>query len=335
MPLITLLPESLQFNAEPDESILDAALRHDITLPYSCRDGVCGACKAKIISGEFSHGQYLDTALSPVEKAQGYALLCCSQAHSDLQIESRPLTGIHQINSRVMPCRIKEMTKAAADVMIITLQLPANEVLQFHAGQYISVLQKDKTERMFSLANPPHQAHQLELHIRHIPGGRFTSHVFSDMQARDILRFKGPQGTFFLREDSTRPIILVASGTGFAPIKSIIEQALYNGNQRPIHLYWGGRRPQDLYLMELAESWQDQGINFTPVLSEAQAEDNWSGRSGLVHQAVMQDYPDLSAYEIYACGSPLMIEAASHDFSSQCKLPAEHFFADAFTVSKS
>jgi CDP-4-dehydro-6-deoxyglucose reductase len=217
--------------------------------------------------------------------------------------------------------------------MIIRLRLPASERLQFLAGQYIDILLKDGRRRSFSLANPPHDDELLELHIRNYPGGTFTEQVFGAMKEKDILRFEGPLGTFVLREDSDRPVIFLASGTGFAPVKGIIEHALHKGILRPMHLYWGCRTRDDLYLLELPRRWAGEhpGFRFTPVLSEPRESDRWSGRSGLVHRAVMEDYADLSRHQVYACGTPLMVEAAHRDFTRERGLPEDEFYSDAFT----
>ena len=209
------------------------------------------------------------------------------------------------------------------------LRLLANERLQFLAGQYIEFLLKDGARRSFSMGNAPHDDELIQLHVRRVAGGQFTDHVFGKMKERDILRLEGPLGTFFLREDSAKPIVLVASGTGFAPIKSIIENALHKGVTRPMVLYWGGRRPKDLYMDALARQWP---IQYVPVVSDALPEDSWTGRSGFVHRAVMQDFPDLSGHQVYACGVPVMVDAARRDFIQQCKLPEEEFFADSFTT---
>jgi CDP-4-dehydro-6-deoxyglucose reductase len=221
------------------------------------------------------------------------------------------------------------MERLADDVMALYLKLPAAERLQFLAGQYLEFLLRDGSRRSFSMANAPHDDEFLQLHVRHVAGGSFTEHVFGKMKERDILRFEAPLGTFFLREDSDKPIVFVASGTGFAPIKSIIETALKKGVARPMTLYWGGRRPKDLYMDALARQWP---IKYVPVISEALAEDGWSGRTGFVHRAVMQDLPDLSGHQVYACGVPVMVDSAKRDFIQQCRLPADEFFADAFTT---
>jgi CDP-4-dehydro-6-deoxyglucose reductase len=217
--------------------------------------------------------------------------------------------------------------------MVVSLQLPANERLQYRAGQYIEFMLKDGKRRSYSMANAPHLDEHVTLHIRHMPGGVFTDHVFNTLKERDILRFEGPMGTFFLREDSDKPMILLASGTGFAPLKALIEQAVHNRSERRMTLYWGGRRPQDLYMDALCREWAATLPNFSyvPVVSDATAADHWQGRSGFVHRAVMEDHPDLSAYQVYACGAPIVVESAQREFIAECNLPETEFFADAFT----
>jgi CDP-4-dehydro-6-deoxyglucose reductase len=225
------------------------------------------------------------------------------------------------------------LERVTDDVMILGLKLPANERLQFLPGQYLEFLLKDGSRRSFSMGNAPHDDELIQLHVRHVPGGQFTDHVFGKMKERDILRFEGPHGTFFLREDSAKPVVFVASGTGFAPIKSIIEHALNKDIARPMTLYWGGRRPKDLYLHALASSWAQQGkLKYVPVISDALPEDAWTGRTGFVHRAVMQDFPDLSGHQVYACGVPIMVDSARRDFIAHCKLSEEEFYADSFTT---
>jgi CDP-4-dehydro-6-deoxyglucose reductase len=327
----TIQPSGHSFPVEADETILEAGLRHGYTLPYSCRDGVCGACKGKVLQGEVDHGKYQASTLSEAEISVGMALFCCAKPKSDLVIECREVKTLNDIPVRTLPTRVHKMEKLAEDVMVLYLKLPANERLQFLSGQYIDILQKEGKARSFSLANAPHDDEFLELHIRNITGGSFTHHVFNEMKERDILRIKGPLGTFFLREDSDKPIIFVASGTGFAPIKGIIEHALQIGFQRPMHFYWGARTLADLYMLDKAREWEKRGVKFTPVLSDALPTDNWKGRTGFVHQAVLEDYADLSGYQVYACGAPVVVEAAHRDYTTMRKLPNEEFFSDAFT----
>jgi CDP-4-dehydro-6-deoxyglucose reductase len=332
MRKVKLQPSGHEFGVEEGESVLTAALRQHLVLPYGCRNGACGSCKGKIVEGEVDYGVYQKKALTEEEKAQGKALFCQAKPVSDLVIEARTIGAAKDIPIRTLPCRVQKMERLADDVMVLHLKLPANERLQFLAGQYIEFLLKNGSRRSFSMGNAPHDDELIELHVRRVAGGQFTEHVFGKMKERDILRFEGPLGTFFLREDSRKPIVFVASGTGFAPIKSVIEHARHKGVARPMTLYWGGRRPKDLYMHALAESWAGPQLRYVPVISDALPEDNWSGRTGFVHQAVMQDFPDLSAHQVYACGVPVMVDAAKRDFTRECKLPAEEFFADSFTT---
>lgn len=327
---VSIQPSQHTIQAEADETILDAALRQGLTLPYGCRDGACGACRGQVLAGAIDHGKAQPHALSAADRAAGFVLLCCAKAQSDLTIQCKEVRSLQDIPVKTLPARVQKLTRAAADVIIVDLKLPASERLQFLAGQYIDILLKDGKRRAFSLANAPHDDGCLQLHIRHVPGGLFTGHVFTEMKERDILRFNGPHGTFFLREDSSKPILLVAGGTGFAPIKAIVEHAIAEKSERPIDIYWGGRGRADLYLAQLAEQWAagHAHIRFAPVLAEPDAE--WTGRRGLVHESVMQDFPDLSGHQVYVCGAPGMIVAARRDFLSRCKLPDDEFFADSF-----
>jgi CDP-4-dehydro-6-deoxyglucose reductase, E3 len=335
MHKVTVQPSGQSFAVEEGESVLTAALRQGVMLPYGCKNGACGSCKGKILSGAVDYGHYHARVLTEEERAHGKALFCQAKPLGELAIECRTIGAAKDIAVRLLPCRVQQLTKVAEDVVIVQLKLPANERLQFLAGQYIDFLLKGGERRSFSMANPPHADELIELHIRHVPGGNFTDHVFGKMKERDILRFEGPLGSFFLREDSTKPIVFVASGTGFAPIKSIIESALHRKVERPMTLYWGCRRPKDLYLNALAERWalEQPGFRYVPVVSEAVAQDAWSGRSGFVHRAVMQDFPDLSGYQVYACGVPAMVDAARKDFIAHCQLPEDEFYADSFTTA--
>ena len=334
MHTVTIQKGGLQFQVEDGETVLGAALRQGIVLAYGCRNGACGSCKGRIVSGAVDYGVYQAKALPDEEKAQGRALFCQAKPLGDLVIEARVVGAAGEIPVRTLPCRIQKLERVADDVMILSLKLPANERLQFLPGQFLEFLLKDGARRSFSMANAPHDDEFIQLHVRHVPGGHFTDHVFGKMKERDILRFDGPHGTFFLREDSAKPVVFVASGTGFAPIKSVLEAALKKGVDRPMTLYWGGRRPKDLYLNALAEGWarEHPRFRYVPVISDALPEDRWSGRTGFVHRAVMQDFPDLSGHQVYACGVPIMVDSARKDFVAQCKLPEDEFYADSFTT---
>jgi CDP-4-dehydro-6-deoxyglucose reductase, E3 len=332
----TVQPSGRTFSVDRDEPILAAAIRQGIGLPYGCRDGACGSCKSRLLEGRVIHGAHQAKALSNEEEAAGLVLTCCAAPQSDVVLEARTVPGAGEFPVRKMPTRVISIDKPAPDVAVLKMQLPANDVLRYHAGQYIEFILRDNARRSYSMATAPHTQGDkpaIELHIRHMPGGLFTEQVFSTMKAKDILRIEGPFGSFFLREDSAAPIVLLASGTGFAPIKAIIEHLQFKASDRPAVLYWGCRSRADLYQHDwaLEAAVQMPNLRYVPVLSEPKAEDAWAGRTGLVHHAVMQDLPDLSAHQVYACGAPIMVESAQRDFINRCGLPAEEFYADAFT----
>lgn len=334
---ISIVPSGKQFQADEKTNVLDAAIGAGIVLPYGCKNGACGSCKARIVSGEVVQHAHQPSALTSQEVAQGMALLCCASPRSDLTVEARVVEAVGDIAVRRMPCRVRAIDRVAPDVVRVELQLPATERFQYLAGQYIDLLLRDGSRRSYSMARAPSGADSVELHIRHLPGGRFTDALFGastpEVKVRDILRLEGPLGTFFLREDNEKPIVLLASGTGFAPIKAIVEQIIAKGIRRPVTLYWGGRRPVDLYDDALARQWEEQlpAFRYVPVVSDARDEDGWTGRTGFVHRAVLDDFSDLSGVQVYACGAPIVVDSARRDFVGQRGLPAEEFHADAFT----
>jgi CDP-4-dehydro-6-deoxyglucose reductase len=333
---IVVQPSGRSFTVEGDETLLSAGIRQGLNMPYGCKDGACGSCKCKKISGEVQLGTYQTKALSDKERAQGLVLTCCATALSDVVLESKQVTSADAFPMKKMPVRIASMEKVSSDVMRIFLQLPATELMQYHAGQYVEFLLRDGSRRAYSMANAPHtlaaDAPKVELHIRHMPGGKFTDHVFGAMKEKDIQRVEGPQGSFYLREESATPIVLLASGTGFAPIKALIEHMQHKGITRPTRLYWGGRRPSDLYLNDwvLAQLPLMPHLQYIPVVSDALPEDAWSGRTGFVHMAVLQDTPSLAAYQVYACGAPIVVDSAKRDYVASGLLE-DDFFADSFT----
>jgi len=333
---VTVLPSGRSFTANTDEALLTAAIRQGIGLPYGCKDGACGSCKCKKLEGTVTHGPHQLKALSHEEEASGFILTCCGIAHSDLVLESRQVTDESAFPIKKIPTRVSTMARASHDMMVIRLQLPASDVFKYHAGQYVEFLLAGGDRRSYSMANAPHTQIDnpgLELHIRHMPGGKFTEHVFGAMKEKDILRIEGPYGSFFLREDSDKPMVLLASGSGFAPIKALIEHMQYKRITRPAVLYWGGRRPDDLYMNDwvLAKLAEMPNLRYVPVISNALPEDAWTGRTGFVHQAVLEDFPDLSGHQVYACGAPIVVDSARTDYAL-AGLPEEEFFADSFTT---
>lgn len=333
---VTLQPSLRAFDVGRDEPILTAAIREGIGLPYGCKDGACGSCKSRLLEGRVIHGAHQAKALSEAEEAQGLILTCCAAPQTDCVVEARTVPGAGEFPILKMPGRVLSLERPAPDVALVRVQLPANQNFQYHAGQYIEFILRDGARRSYSMANAPHRLGTppaIELHIRHMPGGKFTDHVFGAMKEKDIVRMEGPFGSFFLRESSDKPMILLASGTGLAPVKALVERLEALGSQRPAVLYWGARRRADLYLHDWAEAAAARlpFLRYVPVLSDATPDDAWTGRTGFVHQAVMADVPDLSGHQVYACGAPVMVESAQRDFVARCQLPADEFYADSFT----
>lgn len=333
---VTVQPSGRTFVARDGETLLVAAIQAGVGLPYGCKDGACGSCKCKKLEGVVTHGAHQAKALSAEEEAAGLILTCCAVPHSDVVLESRQVTDESAFPIRKLPVRVASLERKSDDVMQVRVQLPAADTFRYHAGQYIEFLLANGLRRAYSMANAPHTQETwkgLELHIRHMPGGRFTDHVFGAMKEKDILRIEGPFGSFYLREDSQKPIVMLASGTGFAPIKALIEHLQFKGIQRPVSLYWGGRRPADLYLHNWVQERVAEmpNLRYVPVVSDARPEDDWTGRTGFVHQAVLDDFADLSGHQVYACGAPIVVDSARSSYESQRGLPPEEFYADAFT----
>jgi len=327
-------PDNRIVGVREGETLLDAGLREGVLFPYECRNGGCGQCKATLAYGKVDYGAYQPEALSDAERGAGKLLTCCATPLSDVEIEYQPAATPGNIPARVWSAEVESLELLAADVMRVMLRLQGEERISFYAGQYINVLLEGGEKRSFSFATAPHVNDRIELQIRRIPGGRFTTQVFERMKVGDALRFEGPLGSFFLREDSEKPIIFVAGSTGFAPVKSMVEYAFQRGLKRRMILYWGVRRPEDLYLGDLARQWarEHDNFEFVPVLSEPRPEDHWEGRTGLVHEAILADFPDLSSYQVYACGSVGMVEAAYPAFSAH-GLAQDDCFADAFRLA--
>jgi CDP-4-dehydro-6-deoxyglucose reductase, E3 len=331
---VVVQPSGRSFSVDAGEMILAAAIRQGIGLPYGCKDGACGSCKCRKLEGSVTHGEHQSKALNAEEEAAGYVLTCSATPQSDVVLESRQVTDESAFPIRKMPSRVTSLEKKSHDVMVVKLQLPANDTMRYHAGQYVEFILRDGDRRSYSMANAPHNGPGVELHIRHMPGGKFTDHVFGAMKEKEILRVEGPYGSFFLREDSDKPMVLLASGTGFAPIKAVIEHMQHKSITRAATLYWGGRRPGDLYLDEWVQAQLAvmPNLKYVPVISNALPEDNWTGRTGFVHKAVLEDFPDLSGHQVYACGAPIVVDSARTEYSAVAKLPPEEFFADSFTT---
>ncbi|OGB05998.1 MAG: ferredoxin-NAD reductase [Burkholderiales bacterium RIFCSPHIGHO2_12_FULL_61_11] len=327
-------PDECIIEVRSGETLLDAGLRQGLPMPFECRNGGCGACKATLLHGEVRLEPFQESALTSAERAAGKTLLCCAEPLSDVEIEYVPQIGPKALPIKQYVARVSRLERLTQDVMRLSLRLEDGSALRFHAGQYINIILDDGAGRSFSFAAAPHAAEEIELHVRLVPGGRFTTEVFTRMKVGDQLRFEGPLGAFTLRQDTDKPILFVAGSTGFAPVKSMIEHAFHCGLKRPMILYWGVRNRRDLYLGDLAEQWAREHANFTfvPVLSEPRAEDEWTGRTGLVHEAILADFPDLSKHQVYACGSVQMVEAAQPAFIKH-GISSDDCFSDAFRLT--
>lgn len=333
---VTLEPSGHVYEVEDGVKLLGAGLKAGYYLPHSCRQGVCNSCKCKVIKGKVDYGEASSTYLTQDERQQGYALICQAKALSDVVLEVKEVAGMEDIHARVVPCRVLKIDQPAQDIAVLSIRLPMNENLLFIAGQYIEFMLENGQRRSYSIANAPSTegVNQIELHLRRMPDGLFTTQVFTSLKPRALLTFEGPLGTFFIRGESDKPIILAATGTGFAPVKSMLQHAFNTrlNERRTIHFYWGARNLKDLYMLDLVRQWENEFTNFRfdPILSRPTPECQWSGRTGHISDIVQDDYADLSNHQVYACGSPGMIEAARLAFTSFRNLPADEFFADAF-----
>ena len=332
---IHVSPSDIRFDCAPGTTILDAAKAAGYALPYSCRTGACGSCKGRILSGSVDMPGS-NEGITQQERAAGMALFCRAKPSSDIDITARSITRHDPNAQKTVDAKIYRVTRVTDDISLLQLRFPAGMRVKFKAGQYLQILLPDGVRRSFSMANPPHQNDGVVLHVRHLAGGKFSTYLETEAAAGDIVKLEMAFGDFYLRDDTEKPIVFVASGTGFAPIRAILEDVFKRKQTaRPMTLYWGGRRSKDIYQAEQAEKWMQQYPNFkfVPVLSAPEA--TWSGRTGLVHQAVMDDFPSLADCEVYACGAPAMIKAAREDFVDQRALPSEAFFCDVFVAAES
>jgi len=320
------------FAVNEGETVLSAALRQGVMLPYSCKNGTCGSCMGLVQSGEVHYPFNPPMALERSDLAAGRALMCQAEPKGDLVIAVREIEAVRDIEVRMLPARVIEKTVLSSNVVRLRLKLPSAQRLQFLAGQYVDVLLPDGRKRSFSIASCPSLEDEIELHIRHIEGGDFTGFVFDELRERDILRFEGPLGNFFVRNDEPqRPLIMMGGGTGFAPLKSMIENLLESGDRREIRLYWGARTPSGLYLDELPASWarKHRHIHYRRALSENGAATDQDHFRGLVHEAVLDENPDLSSFDVYMSGPPAMIDAAKGSFLSHGAL-IDRLYYDSF-----
>ena len=323
-----------EFSIEEHETVLEAALRQGIGLPYGCRNGACGKCAGELIFGQIKYDKDVLKGVAKALAGEGKTLFCQAKACSDLEIKVMEITRSQEVEVKTLPCRVEKLELLTHDIMKVKLKLPENERMQFLAGQYIEIILKDGKRRAFSIANAPHDDELIELHIRHVPDGQFGDYVFKGMKEKTLLKIEGPFGSYYLREDSGRPVILVGGGTGFAPLKGMLEHAFKIGFERPIHLFCGVRGKQDLYMDEMVKDWLKTypNLKYTAVLSRPDESDNWQGKTGYVHEAVVEEYPDLSGYDVYLSGPPPMVKAGLDAFYAR-GLPETQIYSDSFEYS--
>ena len=329
---VELVNQQKNFATEAGENILSAALRQGIVIPHNCRNGFCGSCMGILHSGEVEYeGEEKPQALSQEKEKEGFILCCKAMTTSDIQLEVETIDAVVDIEIKTLPCRVHRLTKLADDVMLMEIKLPPHEKFEFLAGQYLDFLLRGSRRRSFSMANSPSSNDVIELHIREVPDGSFTGQVFNEIKEKDMLRIQGPFGTFIMRSDNSRPAILIAGGTGLAPLKSMLEKVREEGCDRPLHLYWGARAIRDLYFDEELREWTEEldCLSYTPVLSEPDAGDGWTGATGWVHEVVMSDFPDFNGFDVYASGPPPMINAIQKSFPEN-GLEQGHFYFDSF-----
>ena len=331
---ITLQPSGHEFNAKEGDSILEAGLNHGLSLPYGCRNGACGACKGKIVSGDVDYGDRNTSGLSDDDKAAGVVLCCQARPVGDVVVNVKEISSTTEIKPKIMPARVVKLEKLSHDVMQLELKLPDSQRMQFLAGQYIEILLKEGKRRAFSIGNAPHQDDVIILQIRHVPDGYFSNHVFDEMKEKALLRIEGPFGGFYLREDSDRPVIMIGGGTGYAPLNGMLEHAHQLEMKNQFHLFCGVRAKRDLYMQDQLDALLKKmpNLNFSPVLSEPEASDNWDGETGFVHEAVLKQFDDLSGFDIYMSGPPPMVNAAKAAFIKQ-GANEDQMFSDAFEYS--
>ena len=335
--IVRIEPHGRTVHVRAGQPLLEAALAAGLNLPHSCKSGHCSSCRARLRSGQIRYPGVRPAGITTAEEESGQILLCQARALSDLVLDARLIANAADVEIKTLPCRIASLRPLAPDVMQVWLRLPAVETLRFQPGQYLDVLLDGGRRRSFSIANPPHDSELIELHVRRVAGGGFTERLFGAdgdfLHPGSLLRIEGPLGQFIYRPGAG-PLVMIAGGTGFAPLKSMLRHILEDGsdNGRDLHLYWGARRPPDLYEEATALTWARRypRFHFHTVLSESNAtEAGPNRRSGWVHEAVLADHPNLTGFEVYAAGPPAMIEAIRTSFPDQ-GLDPDRLYFDSF-----
>lgn len=333
---VTIRKSGKVFEVEDEESVLTAALRQDMGLPYGCRSGNCGSCRAILLEGEVEYGEHLPAAMTGEDVPERSVILCQARPKSDLLIEADELEVVAGLHPRILPCRVVSLRRLTGDVMALGLRLPRNQSLKYLAGQYIDILLPGGKRRSYSLAHAPATSDVLELHVGYVEGGLFTSRVFNEMKEKELLRLNGPLGSFFIRAEIEAPIILVAGGTGYAPIQAMLEQLFADNDSREVFFYMGARNRRELYMHQQCLDWQQQypRFHYTPVLSEPTADDQWNGATGWVQDRILEDFSELSGHQLYIAGPPVMIQVTKKSLV-KAGLKPHRMFYDSFEFAES
>ncbi len=325
---VRLTDRPVEFPVDDGETILAAGLRAGLTLPFGCQSGGCGSCRVRKAAGAVRY-RFEPAALSPAEREAGYVLMCIAEPCSDVALELHQPVEMDAIRPRRLPVRVARREMLSRDVLGLWLKTPPVNPLRWAPGQYIDVLLDDGRRRSFSIANAPGPDGLIELHLRHVPGGEFVEWAMHKMPERAMLRIEGPLGAFYLREDSERPITLIAGGTGFAPARAILQRYLELGAPRPLDFYWGVRARQDLYRDDEIRAWAEgcERLRYVPVLSEP--DPDWTGERGFVHEVALSQIGDFHGREVYISGPPPMVQAGKQALLA-AGLDADHLFYDSF-----
>lgn len=326
---VLIEPSGHQFSVKVNETVLDAALRQGYQFPHECMSGTCGTCRGRLIEGHVEYDDDYLTGLTDEEREAGFALFCSARPASDLIIYIEGVVGPAQLPIKKLSYTVKAINLLTNNIYQIVLQPPNDAHLIYRAGQYLEILQRDTSPKPFSIANAPLGDDKLiELHIRDLPNNPYTQELLTELKVDASVTVQGPYGQCILKKEPPYPLILMAGGVGFAPIKALIEQALATNFNQPMYLYWGVRTTADLYLYDLAERWQKHKPEFHYIPVVSSTDNHWQGRNGLVHEAVLADHPTLDNFHIYLSGPTEMVYAAAHAFIERgCK---RHFiYSDA------
>lgn len=323
---VTLAGGHGQFVVAPGETLLEAGLAAGYALPWGCRSGSCASCRVRLLEGTVRHRQ-IPLALSQAERDAGYVLMCLAEPDSDLTLALEQPPQAETLRPRRLPARMLSRSRLSDDVLGVTLATPPVNPLRWAPGQYVDVLLPDGRRRSFSVANAPDGSGRVELHVKCVPGGAFADWV-QQLPDRAMLRLEGPLGAFWLREDSRRPLSFIAGGTGYAPVRAMLQRLRSRAAERPAELVWGARRRADLYLDAEPRCWQADGmLDYVPVLAEPDA--GWTGHAGMVHEVLAAIRADWSGRDIYISGPPAMVQAAREQVLSAGAEP-DHLYYDPF-----